>query len=158
MWYSVTIFTKFLINSFLEASQSFPKGFQSWMSVNNIDIRPFLDVERAAQGWVNLHEEKGEITQHEEQSCPVMRLHRTLTRRRWRWSSVRESCSSSVFLNLSSVISSCSSSVSFSFCFSAAFSICSIISSRLAWHRSMERIIAIKSSVLSALSFSVFCW
>lgn len=52
-------------------SQSFPEVFQTWRSVN-IDIRPFLDVEWAAQGWVNLYEEKGEITQHEEQSCPVM--------------------------------------------------------------------------------------
>ncbi len=93
--------------------------------------------------------------------CHILHYHWSercsLTCRRWRWSSVCESCSSSVFLIFSSVISCSRSSMSSCSCFSAAFCCCSsIISSTSVWHLSMERMRSVKSSTRSAFSFSVF--
>ena len=83
---------------------------------------------------------------------------RLLTCRRWRWSSVRESCSISLLFLSSSVISSSSSVMSLCALCSAAACFLWIISTSSDWFLSMERSREEKTSMLSITSLFEFSW
>ncbi len=63
--YWCTSLCEFVIYSVLQLSQSSPQSLQTLISLHT-DLRPVPGVSRAAQGWVNLQQERGEILQHGE--------------------------------------------------------------------------------------------
>lgn len=111
--------------------------------------KPLIPKMKIQEGWFNIRT-----------MCLLwmLLLWRPLTCKRWRWSSVSESCSISHRFLSSSVISSSSSAMSRSALCSAAACFLWIISTNSVSIFSMERIRAAKTSRLSIVSLLEFSY